>query len=170
MRVLGARQPAVGRSHGVETAPVAPTEDPGQHVHLEVQLGGELGADQVGRAGALPPREQPPALVVAALLRRQRGRVAGERGADAGARRRLVHVQALGGAAGVAPPEGPATRLVGEADHRVGRRRRVGAGAAGQLGQHLVEVALEEVALAAQPLLAGVHVWRLEGSRTLRSG
>lgn len=166
MGVLRAAQPIVGRAHRMEATPVPLAQDPRQHVHLEVQLRRELGADQVRRACALPPRDQPPAIVVATVLRGEGGQVAGERRADAAARRRLVDVQALLGAAGIAPAERPAASLIVDADYGVPHFRGVGAGAAGQLGQHLVEVPLQELTLTAEPLLTAVHVWWSEDNNT----
>lgn len=142
----------------MEAAPVSFTQDPGQHVHFEVQLRRELCADQVGRARALPPCDQPPAVIITTLLRRQCGRVSRERRADAVACRWLVDVQALLGAAGIAPAERPAVGLVMDTDHRIGHLGREGTGAAGELGQDLVDVPLEELALAVQPLLTAVHI------------
>lgn len=147
----------------MESTPVSLAQDPRQHVHFEVQLGRKLSTDQIRRARAFPPRDQPPALAVTTVLRRQGGRVARQRRADAAPRRRLVDVQALLGAAGVAPTELPVVGLVVDTDHGVGDLGGVGAGAAGQLGQDLVEVPLEELALTVEPLLAAVHICQKEG-------
>lgn len=159
--ICRAAQSVVGWPHRMEATPVPFAQDPGQHVHFEVELGRKLGADQVRRARAFTSRDQLPAIAVAAVLCCQCGRVAGKRRADAVACRRLVNVQAFLGAAGVAPAKLAAVRLVVDADHGVRHLGRVGAGAAGQLSQHLMDVLLEELALAVEPLLAAVHIfWR----------
>lgn len=63
----------VGRPYCVEAAPVPFAQDPRQHVHFKVELWGELGADQVRHARAFSPRDQLPAVTVAAVLRCQGG-------------------------------------------------------------------------------------------------
>lgn len=167
-RVVGTPLPIVGRPHGMIPAPVALAEDPGQHVHLVVQLWGELSADEVGDASTLAPGDEAGVLVIAAVLGRQRRAVQREHGAQAEARRRLVDVQALLGAAGVPPAEALSLPLVPQVDSAVNGLQRVGAGAAGQVRQHLAEVLGEEVALAVQPLLAAVHIWG-RGSERVRA-
>lgn len=142
----------------MEAAPVPLAQDPGQHVDFEVELGRELGADEVGRARAFPPCDQLPTVAVATVLGCERGGVTGKRGADAVACRRLVDVQTLLGTAGVPPAEVAGAALVVEADHGVGHLRGVGAGAAGQLRHDQVEVALQELALTVEPLLTAVHI------------
>lgn len=149
----------VGGPDGVIAAPVPLAEDPGQHVHLVVQLRRELGADEVGDAGALAAGDEAGVLVVAAVLGSQCGAVQGEHGAQAEPRRGLVDVQALLGPAGVPPSEALAPLLVAQVDGAVDGLQRVGAGAAGQVCQHLAQVLGEEVALAVQPLLTAVHLW-----------
>lgn len=144
----------------MKATPVPFAQDPRQDVHLEVQLLRELGADEVRRARAFPPRDQAPTVAVATMLRRQSGRVAGKRRANAAARRGLVDVQPLCRAAGVAPAERPPSGLVVEAHHGVRRFGRVRAGAAGQLRQDLLQIPLEKVTLAVQPLLTAVHICR----------
>lgn len=148
-RVLGALQPVVGGSDRVEPAPVPLAQDPGQDVHLVVQLGGELGADQVRRSRPFPPRDQSHAVVVATVLLRQHGAVVGQHGADAEAGRGLVDVEPLLGAAGVPPAVRLAEPGVLDVDGAVDHLGGVGAGAAGQLGEHLVQVLLQEVIPAA---------------------
>lgn len=165
MGVFWAAQPVAGWPYHVEATPVPLAQDPRQHVHLEVQLLRELGADQIRRARAFPPRDQLAEVIVAAVLRREGGRVAGERRADAAARRGLVDVQPLLGAAGVSPAKRPAASRVVEADHRVRRLGRVGAGAAGQLRQNLVQIPLQELALAVEPFLTAVHICWERGQR-----
>lgn len=86
MGVFWAAQSVIGWPHHVEATPVPFAQDPRQNVNFEVQLLGELGADQVWRARALPPGDQPSTIVVAALLCGQSRRVAGERRANAAAR------------------------------------------------------------------------------------
>lgn len=167
-RVVGTPLPIVGRPHGVVPAPVALAEDPGQHVHLVVQLRGELGADEVGDAGTLAPGDEAGVLVIAAVLGCQRRAVQREHGAQAEARRRLVDVEALLGAAGIPPAEALPLPLIPQVDGAVNGLQRVGAGAAGQVCQHLAEVLGEEVTLAVQPLLAAVHVWG-RGSERVRA-
>lgn len=130
-RVLRALQPVIGRPDGMEAAPVPFTQDPGQHVHFVVQLGRELGADEVGRSGSFPPCDQLHVIVVATVLSRQRGAVERKHGAHAEPRRRLVDVQALFRAAGIPPPVGLAELLVEDVDGTVDRLGRVDAGAAG---------------------------------------
>lgn len=146
----------------MEATPVSLAQDPGQHVHFEVELGRELGTNEVRRACAFPPRDQLPAVAVATVLGCKSRGVTGERGADAVACRRLVDVQTLLGTACVAPTELAGAALVVEADHGVGHLRGVGAGAAGQLRHDLMEVALQELAFTVEPLLAAVHVFRRE--------
>lgn len=157
--VVSTPSPVVGGPDGVVAAPVALAEDPGQHVHLVVQLRGELGADEVGDAGPLAAGDEAGVLVVAAVLGSQGGAVEGEHGAQAEARRRLVDVQALLGATGVPPSEALALPLIPQVDGTVDGLQWVGAGAAGQICQHLAHVLGEEVALAVQPLLTAVHLW-----------
>lgn len=149
-------------------APVALAEDPGQHVHLVVQLWGELGADKVGDAGPFATGDETGVLVIAAVLGSQGGAVEGEHGAQAEACRRLVDVQALLGAAGVPPSEALALLLIPQVDGTVDSLQWVGAGAAGQVCQHLAQVLGEEVALAIQPLLTAVHLWG-EGTERMRA-
>lgn len=124
-----------------------------------MQLWGELGADEVGDAGPLAAGDEAGVLVVATVLGSQGGAVEGEHGAQAEARRRLVDVQALLGAAGIPPSEALALLLIPQVDSTVDGLQRVGAGAAGQVRQHLAQVLGEEVALAVQPLLTAVHLW-----------
>lgn len=131
MGVFWAAQPITGWPHHVEATPVPLAQDPRQHVHLEMQLLRELGADQVRRARAFPPRDQLAQIIVATMLRCESGRVARKRRANAAARRRLVDVQPLLGTTGVSPAKRPAVSLVVETDHCVRYFRRVGAGAAG---------------------------------------
>lgn len=140
-------------------APIALAEDPGQHVHFVVQLWGELGADEVGDASPLATGDEAGVLIVAAVLGSEGGAVEGEHGAQAEARRGLVDVQALLGATGVPPSEALALPLIPQVDSTVDGLQRVGAGAAGQVRQHLAQVLGEEVALAVQPLLTAVHLW-----------
>lgn len=151
----------------MEATPVSLAQDPRQHVHFEVKLWGELGTDQVRRACAFAPRDQMPSIAVTAVLRRESGRVTGKRRPDAVLSRWLVDVQALLGAACIAPAELLPVRLVIDADHSVSHLRGVGAGAAGQLGQDLLEVPLEEFTLTVEPLLTAVHIfWK--GDRNIR--
>lgn len=150
----------------MEATPVSLAENPRQHIDFKVQLGGELNADQVRRPCAFPACDEPTAVAVTALLRGEGRRVAGKCRADAAPRRRLVDVQSLLGAAGIAPAERSAAALVVDADHGVRRFRRVGAGAAGHLRQHLVEVPLEELALTVQPLLTAVHIFGKDKSNS----
>lgn len=57
-RVVCAGLAVAGRPHGVLLAPDPLAQDPGRCVHLEVQLRGEVGAHQVGPAGALAMGQQ----------------------------------------------------------------------------------------------------------------
>lgn len=157
-RVVCTLLPIVGWSHSMVTAPVALAEDPGQHVHLVVQLWGELSADEVGDASTLPPGDEASVLIVAAVLGRQRRAVKGEHGAQAEACCRLVDVQALFGATGIPPAEALALSLIPQVDSTVNSLQGIGAGTAGQVRQHLAEVLGEEVTLAVQPLLTAVHI------------
>lgn len=149
----------------MEAAPVPLAQDPGQHIHFEVQLMWKLRADQVRRACAFTSRDQPSTVVVTTVLSCKSRRVAGKCWANAAAGWRLVDVQALLGAAGIAPSERSAVSLIVDADHRVCYFGRVGAGAAGQLRQHLVEVLLEEITLAIEPFLTAVNIC---GKRTMK--
>ena len=133
----------------MEATPVPLAQDPGEHVHLVMQLGRELGADQIRRPGPFASRDQLHVVVVATVLRGQRGALVGQHGADAEAGRRLVDVQAFFGPAGIAPPIRLALLLVGDVDGAVDGLRGVAARAAGELCQNLVKVLLEEVVLAA---------------------
>lgn len=56
--------------------------------------------------------------------------------------------------------------LVVDTDHSVRHLRGVGAGAARQLRQDLVEVPLEELTLTVEPLLTAVHIFWKEDSNT----
>lgn len=141
------------------SAPVPFAEDPGQLVHLVVQLRGELGADEVGGPGPLAPRDQLGVLVVAAVLGGQRGTIQGEHGAQAETGGGLVDVQPFLGAAGIPPTEALALPLVSQVDGAVDRFQGVGAGAAGQVRQDFAEVFAEEVTLAVQPFLTAVYIW-----------
>lgn len=149
----------VGRPHCMKAAPVPFAQDPRQHVYFEVELGGELSADQVWHARAFPSRDQLPPLTVAAVLCCQSGWVAGKCWTDAVACRWLVNVQAFFWATGITPAELAPVGLVIDTDHSVSHLRRVGARAAGQLSQHLMKVPLEKLALAVEPLLAAVHIF-----------
>lgn len=162
MGVFGALESVIRRPHRMEATPVSLAQDPGQHVNFEVELRRELGTDEVRRACAFPPCDQLPAVAVATVLGRKSLRVTGKRRADAVARRWLVDVQTLLGTAGVPPTELPTAELVVQADHGVGRLGGVGAGAAGQLGHDLMEVALQELAFTIEPLLTAVHIFRKE--------
>lgn len=146
----------------MEATPVSLAQDPGQHVHFEVELRRELGTNEVRRACAFPPCDQLPAVAVATVLGCKSGRVTGKRRADAVACRRLVDVQPLLGTARIPPTELPAAGLIIEADHGVGHLRGVAAGATGQLRHDLMQVALQELAFAIEPLLTAVHVFREE--------
>lgn len=157
--VVSTPLPVVGGPDGVVAAPVTLAEDPGQHVHLVVQLRGELGADEVRDAGPLAAGDEAGVLIVAAVLGSQGGAVKGEHGAQAEACCGLVDVQALLGAAGIPPSEAPALLLIPQVNGTVDSLQWVGAGAAGQVRQHLAQVLGEEVALAVQPLLTAVHLW-----------
>lgn len=159
MGVFWAVLSVVGRPHCMEAAPVSFAQNPWQHVHFEVELRGELSADQVRHARPFPSRNQLPALTVAAVLCCQGGRVAGKGWTDAVACRWLVNVQAFLWATGIAPAELAPVGLVIDTDHCVSHLRRVGARAAGQLSQHLMKVPLEELTLAVEPLLAAVHIF-----------
>ena len=64
-------------------------------------------------------RDQLHVVVVATVLRGQRGALVGQHGADAEAGGGLVDVQAFFGAAGVAPPVRLAVLLVGDVDGAV---------------------------------------------------
>lgn len=166
MGVFWAAQSIVGWPHRMEATPVSLAQDPRQHIHFEVQLRWELSADQVRRACAFPPRDQPAAIVVTTVLRCKSRWVAGKCWADAATRWWLVDVQALLGATGITPAELPATSLIVDTDHSVPHFRGVGAGAAGQLRQDLVEVSLEELTLTVEPFLTAVHIYWKEDSNT----
>lgn len=84
--VFWAMLSVVGRPNFVEAAPVSFAQDPRQDVHFEVELRGELSADQVRHARTFASRDQLAALAVAAVLRCQGGRVAGKCRTDAVAR------------------------------------------------------------------------------------
>lgn len=150
----------------MEATPVSLAQNPRQHIHFEVQLGRKLGANQVRRACAFSSRDQPPAVVVTTVLCRKGSRVAGQCRADAAARRRLVDVQALLGAAGVVPAERPSVSVIVDTDHGVRGFERVGAGAVGQLRQHLMEVPLQELTLTIEPFLTAVYICWKEDSNT----
>lgn len=146
----------------MEATPVSLAQDPGQHVNFEVELGRELGTNEVRRTCAFPPCDQLPTVAVATVLGCQSRRVTGKRRADAVACRWLVDVQTLLGTACIPPTELPAVALIIEADHGVGHLRGVAAGAAGQLRHDLMEVTLQELAFTIEPLLTAVHVFRKE--------
>lgn len=100
-------------------APVTLAKDPGQHVHLVVQLWRELGADEVGDPSPLATGDEAGVLIVAAVLGSQGGAVQGQHGAQAEACRWLVDVQALLGAAGIPPSEALALLLIPQVDGAV---------------------------------------------------
>lgn len=156
--VFLAVQPIVGGPDGMKAAPVSFAQNPGQDVHLIMKLWGKLSADQIRRSCSLSSSDQPHPVVVATVLRRQCGAVVREHGAEAEPGRKLVDVQPLFGSAGISPAVGPLKLLVWDVDGAVHGLRRVGAGAAGELGAHLVQVPLQEVILAAEPLLTAVHI------------
>lgn len=156
--VFRALLPVVGRPGLVVSAPVALADDPGQDVHLVMQVGRELRADEVGRARPFAAGDELHAVVVAAVLRRQRGGLQREHGADAVAGGGLVDLQLLLRAAGVLPAEVPAREGVVHVGRAVRHLGRVGARAAGQVVGHLGHVLLQEVALAVHPPLAAVGV------------
>lgn len=156
--VVWALLPVVGRPGLVVPAPVALADDPGQDVHLVVQVGRELGADEVGRAGPLAAGDELHAIVVAAVLCRQRGGLQRQHGADAVAGTGLVDLQLLFRAAGVLPAEVAARGSVVDVGRAVRHLGRVGARAAGQVVGHLGHVLLQEVALAVHPALTAVGV------------
>lgn len=139
-------------------APVPFTDDPRQDVDLVMEVGGELGADEVGRPGAFSAADELHAVVVATVLRRQRGGLQRQHGADAVARRGLVDFQPLLGAAGVFPPEVPLRDSVVHVRRAVRHLGGVGAGAAGEVIRHLGHVLLQKVALAVHPALTAVGV------------
>lgn len=143
-------------------APVPFTDDPRQNVDLVMEVGGELGADEVGRPGPFPAADELHAVVIATVLRCQRGGLQRQHGADAVARRGLVYFQLLLGAAGVFPPEVPLRDGVVHVRRAVRHLGGVGAGAAGQIIRHLGHVLLQKVALAVHPALTAVRVWREE--------
>ena len=131
-RVVRAGSAIVGGPHSVVVGAVRLTRDPGQRVHLEVKLGRDVGADQVGCAGTLAPGQQPAAHVVAAVLGcRRAAESAGRRGCGP------VLVQALARAAGIPPAEAAALMLLPQAHGAGHGLQRVCAWAAGQGPQHL---------------------------------
>lgn len=160
LRVVGTLLPVVRRPGLVVAAPVSFADDPGQDVHLVVQVGRELRADEVGRAGPFAARDELHVVVVAAVLRRQRGGLQRQHGADAVTRRGLVDLQLLLRPAGVFPAEVPARGGVVDVGRAVRHLGRVRAGAAGEVVCHLGHVLLQEVALAVHPPLAAVCVWK----------
>lgn len=166
--VVSTPLPVVGGPDSVIPAPVPLAQDPGQHVHLVVQLRGELGADEVGDTGALAAGDEASVLIVAAVLGSQGGAVEGQHGAQAEASRGFVDVQALLGAAGVPPSEALALLLIPQVDSAVHGLQGVRAGTAGQVRQNLAQVLGQEIALAVQPLLTAVHLCG-EGSRRVRA-
>lgn len=96
-----------------------------------MELRRELRADEVGRSGTFAPGDELHVLVVAAVLRGERGAVERQHGAHAEPCGRLVNIQALLGSAGVAPPVGLAQLLVEDVHGAVDDLGRVDAGAAG---------------------------------------
>lgn len=57
--------------------------------------------------------------------------------------------------------------LIVDTDHSVPHFRWVGAGAAGQLRQDLLEVPLEELTLTVEPLLTAIHIyWKGDSNNT----
>ena len=155
---LGAPVSVVGGPGLVIPAPVALADDPGQDVHFVVELRRELRADEVGRARPFAPGDELHVVAVAAVLGSQRGALQGQHGADAIPGCGFVDVQLLPGPAGVLPAEVLALDAVEDVRCAVGHLRGVGAGATGQVVDHLVHVLLEELALAAHPALTAVRV------------
>lgn len=160
LRVVGTLLPVVWRPGLVVAAPVSFADDPGQDVHLIVQVGGELCADEVGRASPFAASDELHAVVVAAVLRCQRGGLQRQHGADAVTGRGLVDLQLLFWPAGVFPTEISACGGVVYVCCAVRHLSRVGARAAGKVVCHLGHVLLQEVALAVHPSLAAVRVWK----------
>lgn len=158
LRVLHALQSVVGRTYRVEAAPVSFAQDPWKYIHLVMELRRELGADKVGRSGTFAPRDQLHVLVVAAVLCSECGAVERQHGAHTKPCRWLVDIEALFGSAGIAPPVGLAQLLVEDVHGAVDDLGWVDAGAAGQFSQDLVEILLQEVVLAIEPLLTAVHI------------
>lgn len=115
----------------MEAAPVSFAQDPWKHVHLVMELRGELGADEVWRSGTFAPRNQLHVLVVAAVLCGKRGAIERQHGAHAEPRGRLVDIEALFGSAGVSPPIGLSQLLVEDVHRAVDDLGRVDTGAAG---------------------------------------
>lgn len=139
---LCALLPVVGRPRLVVPAPVALADDPGQDVHFVVEFSGELCAYEVGRAGPFAPGDELHVVTIATVLGSQRGAFEGQHGADAVPGRGLVDLQLLLGPAGVLPAEVLALDVVEDVGRAVGHLRGVGAGAAGQVIDHLVHVFL----------------------------
>ena len=155
---LGAPVSVVGGPGLVIPATVALADDPGQDVHFVVELRRELRADEVGRARPFAPGDELHVVAVAAVLGSQRGALQRQHGADAIPGCGFVDFQLLPGPAGVLPAEVLALEAVEDVRGAVGHLGGVGAGAAGQVVDHLVHVLLEELALAAHPALTAVRV------------
>lgn len=159
LRVVGTFQPVVWRPGLVVAAPVSFADDPGQDVHLVVQVGGELRADEVGRAGPFAASDELHVVVVAAVLRCQCGGLQRQHGADAVTGRGFVNLQLLLWPAGVLPAEISSREGVVYVCSAVRHLSWVGARAAGEVVGHLGHVLLQEVALAVHPSLAAICVW-----------
>lgn len=76
----------------MEAAPVSFAQDPWKYVHLVMELRRELRADEVGRSGTFAPGDELHVLVVAAVLRGERGAVERQHGAHAEPCGRLVNI------------------------------------------------------------------------------
>lgn len=123
-----------------------------------MQVSGELRADEVGRTCPFAPGDELHAVVVAAVLGRQRGGFQREHGADAIASSGFVDLQLLLWAAGVLPAEVAPRCGIVDVCGAVGHFSWVKAGAAGKVVGHFAHVFLEELTLAVHPTLATVCI------------
>lgn len=132
----------VGRPGLVIPAPVALADNPGQDVHFVVELRGELSADEVRRPCPFAPGDELHVVAIATVLGSQGSALQGQHGADAVPGRGLVDLQLLLGPTGILPAEVLALDAVKDVGCAVGHLGGVGAGAAGQVIDHLVHVLL----------------------------
>jgi len=160
LRIVWTLLPIVWRPGLVVAAPVSFADDPGQDVHLIVQVSGELCADEVGRAGTFAASDKLHVVIIAAVLRSQRGGFEGQHGADAVAGCRLVDFKFLFWPTGIFPPEISACGGIMYICRAVRHLSWIRARAAGKVVGHLGHVLFQELALAVHPSLAAVCVWK----------
>lgn len=144
-------------------APISFTEDPGQMLHDEVQLRGEVRADECGSRGPLAPGYQTMAAIVATVLRSNTAAVLWQQGAQAQACRGMVDVHEVLRVAGILPLEAAAQVLIKHTDNMMYGKGGIHTWAVGQILLKGFQVLGEEVTIAAHPLLTYVFICKASG-------